>query len=65
MPEIERPVRVFQRLFYCECGGLMKKTGTFPTHPPKYEYTCPDCGETARSMTLFPFIRYEAIEDDA
>ena len=64
MPETVTKVEPAIITYLCdECGTEVEFTGNvYPVDPPKYQYDCPDCGETYRLEREYPVIVYEGVE---
>lgn len=49
---------------YCdECKSKMKMNEfVLASNPPQYSYTCPNCGKTIHSFTVYPSIEEKWID---
>lgn len=57
------PLRV---TLHCECGGVMRQTGTsYPTSPMLIEHECKECSKIETARKAYPYIKYVSANRDS
>ena len=64
--EVKKEVRVYNVSGKCpKCGGDLKTHDTvLTTYPPKFKYTCRECGAEFIATESYPYIEYKEIDED-